>query len=112
MKLPARYPIREVLHAGRTLSPGGVDGSVLSQRHPSPFNLRPVAPILQLHLTAPSGVGEQSPRTLLPANRGVDWAFTDFLGDDSDESVRKLRRWIDNRLRPKSPPVPHQTRNR
>jgi len=97
LKLPVRYPLRDMIHS----QPDGNLAewqAVMEQRHPSHFNYARWRRVFQLHfyrnICLASRYADRFPRRVA----AIDWAFADYLGDASDESVRKLRRWIDGRV--------------
>jgi hypothetical protein len=98
LRLPARYPLREILSPA--LEPHLSDWqAVLDQRHPSKFNYGRWSRILHLHFLRNIALTSAYGERLRRCTNGIDWAFADYFGDESDESVRKARLWINRRLR-------------
>jgi hypothetical protein len=111
VKLPTRYPLRDLIH-GRPDVQLADWQAVLEQRHPNHFNFVRWGRIVQLHFWR-NVVLEGSYRDRFRGRAGaLDWVFADYFGDDSDESVRKLRLWINRRIHHAQPGQPSRGRTR
>jgi hypothetical protein len=101
LRPPARFPLRQVI-AAPTDSHLAEWQAVMDQEHPSRLNYPRWRRMFYLHflrnIVLASGYRDRFRRRA----GALDGAFADYFGDDSDESVRKVRLWVGRRLKPKS----------
>ena len=102
LRLPARYPLRNVL-SGRPAAHLAEWEAVLEQRHPSRFNHVRWRRVLHLHflrnVVLAGGYRDRFRRRAGP----LDEVFAAYFGESDAEGTRKLRLWVDRHLRPAPP---------
>lgn len=103
VKLPVRYPLRDLIQAPPDEHLAEWQ-AVLDQKHPSHFNFGRWQRIFQLHFWRNVVLAGAYQGRFYRRAEALDWVFADYFDDESDESVRKLRQWIDRRLKPEATP--------
>ena len=98
IRLPDRYPVLKILRAPLT-DPLDEWKLVLEECHPSGFNFARWGRLLELRFYRDIVLGRRYRERLKRTHERLDWAFADYFGDASNESVRKLRLWLQSRLR-------------
>jgi hypothetical protein len=100
LRLPARFPLDGLLN--RAVDDHLADWqAVVEQRHPGKLNYGRLQRVFRLHflrnIVLRSGYGDRFPRRV----GLLDQVFAEYFDDDNEETVRKLRLWIDRRLQPR-----------
>jgi hypothetical protein len=97
VRLPARSPVRDIVHtAPEDHLTEWKD--VLAQKHQSHFSFTRWRRVLHLHFFRNVILASGYPDRLHRRAEALDWAFADYFQDDSEESVRKQRQWLEHRL--------------
>jgi hypothetical protein len=99
VKLPVRYPLRDLIHAPPDEHLHEWQ-AVLQQKHPSHFNFARWQRIFHLHFWRNVVLAGAYQERFCRRTEALDLVFAHYFGDGSEESVRKQRQWIDRRLQP------------
>jgi hypothetical protein len=105
LRLPARFPFHDLLR-GEAHEHLAEWHAIEGQRKPGEPNYVRMRRVLYLHVWRNVILGGAYRDRFRRRAECLDEVFAEYLGAGDVESVRKLRQWIDRRLRPRSASSP------